>query len=311
MFEGYRVAVVVPAHNEAAHVGDVLRRMPAFVDLVVVVDDGSTDGTGEVVSRVDDARIRLIRHDRPRGVGGAVIAGARAALAAGAELIVKVDGDGQMDPERIEDLLRPLVHEGYHYAKGNRFLHATALRQMPVPRLLGNFALTFLTKLASGYWHVFDPQNGFLAIRAEALRAIDPDRVNPWFFFENDMLIRLNVFGFRVKDVPMPACYGEEQSSLPLERVLVRFPLYLARGFAWRVWEKYMLRDFSPIALFWLLGLPLLLFGFVFGMGTWAHSLASGVPASTGTVMLSVLPFLLGFELILQAIILEIRESPR
>jgi len=311
MFEGQRVAVVVPALNEAAHVGDVLRRMPGCVDLIVVVDDGSTDDTAAVAAAAGAPRVHVIRHTTPRGVGGAMIAGARHALAANADLVVKVDGDGQMDPSRIELLLAPLVRDGYDYAKGNRFLHATALRQMPLPRLLGNFALTFLTKLASGYWHIFDPQNGFVAITAAALRALDLDDINPWFFFENDMLIHLNVFNFRVKDVPIPAHYGAERSSLRVERILVRFPRYLAGGFVWRVWEKYMLRDFSPIAMFWLLGAPLMSFGFLFGMGTWAHSLASGVPASTGTVMLSVLPFLLGFELILQAIMLEIRESPR
>lgn len=311
MFDGQRVAVVVPALNEAAHVGDVVRRMPEYVDVVVVVDDGSTDDTAKVAAAVGDPRVHVIRHPAPRGVGGATIAGARRALELEADLVVKVDGDGQMDPQRIAALLAPLVREGYDYAKGNRFLHATALRQMPVPRLLGNLALTFLTKLASGYWHIFDPQNGFLAVKATALRALDLDDINPWFFFENDMLIHLNVFNCRVKDVPIPAHYGNEQSSLRVERILLRFPAYLTRGFVRRVWEKYMLRDFSPIGMFWLLGAPLMIFGFVFAMATWARSLASGVPASTGTVMLSVLPFLLGFELILQAIMLEIRESPR
>jgi glycosyltransferase involved in cell wall biosynthesis len=311
MYEGHRVAAVVPALNEAPRIGEVLRRMPAFVDLIVVVDDCSTDGTAATAEGVGDSRIQVIRHPQRRGVGGATVSGMQRALEQGADIVVKVDGDGQMDPTRMDALLVPLVRDGYDYAKANRFLHGRALQQMPLPRLLGNFALTFLTKLASGYWHVFDPQNGYVAAKATALRALDLPRLATGFFFENDMLIQLNIFNCRVKDVPLPAHYGNESSSLQVKRILVTFPIYLTRGFCHRVWEKYMLRDFSPIALFWLLGAPLMVGGGVFGLVTWVRSSCSGHAATTGTVMLSVLPFLLGFELILQAIILEIRESPR
>ncbi len=311
MFEGQRVAVVMPAYNEGAHIGGVLQRMPEFVDLVIVVDDRSTDGTGTTALSLGDPRVRVIVNRLDQGVGGATITGMREALAEGADLIVKVDGDGQMDPQRIGELLGPLVNEGYEYTKGNRFLHTDALKQMPKLRLLGSFALTFLTKLASGYWHLFDPQNGFVAIRATALRGIDLDGVARDFFFENDMLIRLNVLGCRAKDIAIPAHYGNEQSHLRVERVLVTFPAYLARGLARRIWEKYVVRDFSPIAVFWLLGVPLLTWGTGFGAYRWFLSWWFGHPASTGTVMLSVLPFLLGFQLVLEAIIQEIRESPR
>lgn len=311
MYEGLRVAAVVPAYNEAAHIGDVIRRMPPYVDCIVVVDDHSSDDTGKVAEQTGDVRVQVIRHASSQGVGGATLAGMQQALAAGAELLVKVDGDGQMDPQQIHHLLDPLVRDGYDYAKANRFLHSDALRQMPRARLLGNFALTFLTKLASGYWHIFDPQNGFLAIRASALRSLPTAHIARGFFFENDMLIHLNIEHCRVKDVPMPAHYGNEQSSLSIRRVLLTFPVQLARGLVVRIWEKYMLRDFSPIAIFWLLGIPLMLFGGAFGSWRWLLSWATATQASTGTVMLSVLPFLLGFELVLQAIILEIRESPR
>ncbi|MBI3783920.1 MAG: glycosyltransferase family 2 protein [Deltaproteobacteria bacterium] len=303
--------MVVPALNEAAHVRSVLQRMPPFVDQIFVVDDQSTDDTAVVAASCGDARVTVIRHPSRQGVGGAMVTGMRRALSEGADLIVKVDGDGQMDPEQIAALIEPLTRDGYDYAKGNRFLHGNALRQMPRPRLFGNFALTFLTKLASGYWHIFDPQNGFLAVRASALRGIDLDSVAHGFFFENDMLIRLNILNCRVKDVAIPALYGSEESSLRIRRVLVTFPTLLLRGLCMRIWEKYMLRDFSAIAVFWLVGIPLIVFGGTFGAWHWAQSWWTGHPASTGTVMLSVLPFLIGFELILQAIILEIRESPR
>jgi len=311
MYEGRRVAAVVPAYNESAHITDVIMRMPEYIDLIIVVDDASSDATAKKAEDFGDPRVQVIRHTTQHGVGGATLSGMRSALGRAADLIVKVDGDGQMDPARISELLDPLVRDGYDYAKGNRFLHSAALRQMPTARLFGNFAMTFLTKLASGYWHIFDPQNGFVAITADALRTIDLDGIAQGFFFENDMLIHLNVFHRRVKDVPMPAHYADEESHLRVNRVLVTFPFNLLRGFRRRIWEKYMLRDFSPIAVFWLVGGPLMLFGGTVGLLVWGNSLWSGHPASTGTVMLGILPFLIGFELILQAIILEIRESPR
>lgn len=311
MYEGRRVAAVVPAYNESAHIADVIRAMPQYVDLIIVVDDASTDATAQKAEAAADPRVQVVRHAVQRGVGGATLSGIRSALGRGADLIVKVDGDGQMDPGRMHELLDPLVREGYDYAKANRFLHSEALRQMPLPRLLGNFALTFLTKLASGHWHIFDPQNGYVAITGDAARAVDLDRIAEDFFFENDMLIQLNVLHRRVKDVAIPARYGNEESKLRLSRVLVSFPPRLLRGFCRRIWEKYVLRDFSPIAVFWLVGAPLMIFGGAVGLLVWAHALWSGKPASTGTVMLGILPFLIGFELILQAIILEIRESPR
>ena len=311
MHEGYRVAAVVPALNEASHIQGVLQRIPAFVDSVVVVDDHSADDTAAVAAALGDPRVQIIRHPETRGVGGATVSGMQRALELGADLVVKIDGDGQMDPTQIESLLHPLIHQGYDYAKANRFLHANALRQMPRHRLVGNFLMTFLTKLASGYWHIFDPQNGYVAIKATALRALDLGQLARGFFFENDMLIRLNILNFRVKDVAMPAYYGGEESALRVNHVVVTFPFYLARGLWRRIWEKYVLRDFSPIAMFWLSGMPLMIFGGVVGALTWTHSLWVGRPATTGTVMLCVLPFLLGFELILQAIILEIRENPR
>lgn len=312
MFQGHKVAVVVPARNEAAHIGDVLRAMPDYVDCIIVVDDGSLDETAEVAAAVGDPRVRVLRRRAdPHGVGAAMVDGFRAALREEADLVVKVDGDGQMDPADISLLLRPLVDDGYDYAKANRFLHTEALRQMPTVRLLGNFVLTFLTKLASGYWHIFDPQNGFVAIRATRLKELSLDQLATDFFFENDVLIQLNILGARVRDVPVPARYGNEQSKLRVWAVVVSFPLRLGRGLLRRIWQKYVLRDFSPIAMFWLLGLPLLAFGLLFGLWHWVQSFRLGQPAPTGTIMLSVLPFLLGFELILQAIILEIRESPR
>jgi len=222
-----------------------------------------------------------------------------------------MDGDGQMDPADLPRLLEPIVDGHCDYAKGNRFLRSRELDIMPRARLAGNFVLTFLTKLASGYWNVFDPQNGYLAIASGTLRLLDLERLSRRYFFENDMLINLNIFDARVRDVAMPSRYGAERSSMRLGRILCSFPYHLFRGYWYRFYRKHVLFDFSPVALFMLTGLPLLAWGTGFGVYTWGQSWLRNQFASTGTVMLSVLPFLVGFELVLQALVLEIRDTPR
>lgn len=311
MFRDARVHVVIPAYNVADHVGPVLRGLPDFVDAVTVVDDGSTDGTAGAAKSVGDRRVTVLQSPANEGVGGAMVRGFRHALSLGEGIIVKMDGDGQMDPADLLRLLEPLVEGRCDYAKGNRFLKSRELDIMPRARLAGNFVLTFLTKLASGYWNVFDPQNGYLAIASGTLQLLDLDRLSRRYFFENDMLINLNIFDARVRDVAMPSRYGTERSSMRLGRILCSFPFHLFRGYWHRFYRKHVLRDFSPVALFMLTGLPLLAWGTGFGVYTWAHSWLRNEFASTGTVMLSVLPFLVGFELVLQALVLEIRDTPR
>jgi len=305
------VAVVVPAWNVAKQIAGVLAGMPELVDEIIVVEDAGSDDTARIVRASSDPRLTLVEHAVNQGVGGATLSGFRAALERGADVVVKMDGDGQMDPAFLPALLEPIVSEGFAYAKGNRFLREDALRDMPTIRLVGSFVLTFLSKLASGYWHVFDPVNGYLAIDASMLRKLPLERIARRHFFESDMLIHLNVFRARVKDVAMPARYGDEESSLRVSRVLVTFPLFLVKGFWYRVYERHVLREFSPVAVFWILGSLLLGWGTVFGAATWLTSIWLERAATTGTVMLSVLPFILGFQLLLQAILTEIQESPR
>jgi glycosyltransferase involved in cell wall biosynthesis len=245
------------------------------------------------------------------GVGGATVLGYRKAVELGSDVIVKVDGDGQMPPEYLSLLLDAIVDQDYDYAKGNRFLAGGSLAFMPRGRLIGNIGLTFMTKLASGYWNIFDPQNGYTAIKAEALRLLNLDAIHKGFFFENDMLIHLNFFGCRVKDISIPARYGEEKSDLSVFKVGVTFPLLLFRRFFYRVYQKYVLRDFSPIALFLILGLILFGWGALFGIYLWIESQLTGRLTPTGTIMLSLLPLILGFQLLLQAIVLDIQETPK
>jgi glycosyltransferase involved in cell wall biosynthesis len=311
MYRGRKVAVVVPAYNVADTIASVINGIPDFVDLIVVVNDASTDRTAGSLRELQTARLTTLQHTLNRGVGGAMVTGFRAALDRGADLIVKIDGDGQMDPEFIPALLDPIVSDGYGYAKGNRFLFNERLREMPKLRLIGTFLLTFLLKLASGYWHVFDPVNGYVAIAADSLRKIPLDRLAKRYFFESDMLIHLNIFKVRVKDVPLPSRYGDEKSSMRLSKVVLSFPFLLLKGFWYRLYKRYVLREFSAVAVFWVFGILFLIWGTGFGSYTWLRSSWSGRPASTGTVMLSVLPFILGFELVLQAMLIEIQDSPR
>jgi glycosyltransferase involved in cell wall biosynthesis len=311
MYKEHRIAVVIPAHNEARHIGQVILGMPAFVDHVIVVDDNSQDATGEVALSIQDPRLILLRTAQQEGVGGAVILGYRKSIELDSDIIVKMDGDGQMPPESLSTLLDAVIDQGYDYAKGNRFLTGDSLAQMPKHRVFGNVLLTFMTKLASGYWNIFDPQNGYTAIKADALRVLDLDRINKRYFFENDVLIQLNFFSSRVKDVAIPAHYGEEESGINLLQVSSTFPFLLLRRYFRRIFQKYVLRDFSPIALLFFLGLPLFLWGFLFGIYIWIKSYVTGHQTATGTIMLALLPLILGFQLLLQAFVMDIQETPK
>jgi glycosyltransferase involved in cell wall biosynthesis len=311
MYKDRRIAVVIPAFNVARHIADVVKAVPDFVDVVIVVEDAATDETAKVVRGLEDPRLTVVHHTVNQGVGAAMTTGFRTAFDRGVDIVVKMDGDGQMDPQFLPALLDPIVLDGCAYTKGNRFLWEDQLSQMPTLRLVGSFGLTFLSKLASGYWHVFDPVNGYFAIEMEVLRKLPLHRIARRYFFENDMLIHLNVFRARVKDVAIPARYGDEQSSMGITQVLLTFPWFLFKGFWYRVYQRHVLREFSAVAMFWVLGSLMLAWGTGFGALTWIRSLLTNRAATTGTVMLSVLPFIMGFQLALQAMLLEIHESPR
>jgi dolichol-phosphate mannosyltransferase len=311
VFLGRRVFVVIPCYNVASHIGDVLASIPEYVDGIVAVDDKSPDDTHAVLTQSTDPRLDIVRHAQNRGVGGAMITGFTRAAELDAEIMVKVDGDGQMDLSYLPALLDPLITQGYLYAKGNRLVDRKALEAMPRARVFGNFALTFLTKMASGYWHIMDPQNGFLAITADTWKLLDHQRIYNGYFFENDMLVNLNLLNARVKDIPMPSRYGNEVSGLRIRQIIPMFSWLLINRTLYRFWTKYVLQDFSPIALFVLAGLPLFAWGVMFGAASWIYNAYLGVVTSTGTVMLSVLPLLLGFQLLLQALVLDIQDTPR
>lgn len=309
VFEGARIAAVVPAFNEEKMIATVIETMPDFVDEIVIVDDCSTDATSAVVSSSTDPRVRLIRHDVNTGVGGAIISGHRAAMAAGSDVNVVMAGDAQMDPAYLPALLERVTTQGYGFAKANRFFSPESFRGMPKHRIFGNIVLSFMTKLASGYWNLFDPQNGYTAIRTEVLRRIDLDRVAPRYSFENDLLIHLNILQVPAVDVPIPAVYGAEVSSIRLSKVVPELVSLLTRGFWRRIWYRYVLWSFSPIALLLVLGLVLFAFGL--GVAIWVcFQVAASVVATAATVMLAALPLMIGTQMLISALQLDIQASP-
>jgi glycosyltransferase involved in cell wall biosynthesis len=310
VYSGQRIAVVVPAFREEAHIADVVRTMPALVDHIVVVDDASPDGTSESALAVGDPRVVVIRHEVNKGVGGSIVTGHRRALELGADIDVVMAGDGQMDPAHLTDLLDPLVHDGYGFAKANRFYSTTSYAGMPGHRVFGNIVLTFMTKAASGYWNLVDPQNGYTAVTRQVLERLPLDRLAERYEFENDQLIWLNILDVRAVDVPIPALYRGEQSSIRLTRVIPRLTSLLFTGFWRRIFLKYVLWSFSPIALLLLVGSFLTLLGLV--VGAWATWETLGpTTASAGTVLLAVAPVLVGINMLVQALALDIAATPR
>ncbi len=312
-WQALRIAVVIPCYRVEKEIAGVLASIPDYVKDVIVVDDASPDGTAQKVGQrmQVDSRVVLLRHEKNAGVGGAMVTGFKNALERGAEIIVKMDGDGQMSAEYLPYLLAPLARCEADYAKGNRFRDFRALQQMPWLRRAGNMGLSFLSKAATGYWNVFDPTNGYVAIRAEALRLLSMDEIDRSYFFETSMLAQLYLIGAVVADVPIPARYGEEVSNLSVRRVLWQFPLKLAITFLRRLVLKTFIYDFSMQAIYLLTGVPLLMFGLLFGAFKWVEYASRNIPAPTGTVMLATLTVLLGIQFLIAAIEIDLRAIPQ
>jgi len=307
-----RIAVVIPAYRCEKQIRGVIETLPPFVDLIIVVEDCSPDNTAAVVQALmqEDPRIHLICHEVNTGVGGAVLDGYERAVALGADVIVKIDSDGQMDPSLMKTLIKPILQRHADYTKGNRFLHASQLKSMPPLRRLGNTGLSFLSKISSGCWNVFDPTNGYTAIHRVAAQLINRENIHRRYFFESSMLIELRLIRAVVRDVYMPARYGDETSSLSEFDSLFRFPPLLLKGFLRRLKIEYFIRDFTPVSLFLVAGIPMVIFGLIFGLYHWAQSIAQQVPATTGTVMVATLPVIIGIQLILQAFVMDIQNTP-
>jgi glycosyltransferase involved in cell wall biosynthesis len=306
------IAAVIPAFNVGGHIAAVLREMPEQIRTVIVVDDGSTDDTAAVVEHcaATDQRIQLIRHDRNRGIGAAMVTGFARSLELNAAVVVKIDGDGQMPLSMLANLIHPLILGDADYAKGNRFRDFQAIRRMPPLRRFGNVVLSFLAKAATGYWHCFDPTNGFVAIRSSVLSQLPLQRIDPTYFFEISILSHLYLLGAVVKEEPMPARYQGEPSNLSIPAVILDFPLRLFKVFIRRIVLKNFLYDFSVETIEISAGAILLFGGALYGGYNWLWYALHRLAAPTGTVVLSALMIMLGFQFLLSAIALDLQSVP-
>ncbi|MDZ4348362.1 MAG: glycosyltransferase family 2 protein [Xanthomonadaceae bacterium] len=310
--QSHAIAVVLPCFRVTRHILSVIDSMPAQVGIIYCVDDACPDGSGSFIeANATDPRVRVLRHGENQGVGGAVMTGYRQAIADGAQVIVKIDGDGQMDPALLPAFVAPILRGDADYTKGNRFWDLTAIGRMPLLRRVGNLALSFLAKLSTGYWNLFDPTNGYTAIHADIAARLPLDSISRRYFFETDMLFRLNTLRAVVVDVPMDARYGDEVSNLKVSRIFGEFAFKHVRNTFKRIAYNYYLRDLSIASLELIAALGLLTFALLFGGWHWWQSAQSGVPAAVGTIMIATVAVVSGLQFLLAFLNFDIANLPR
>lgn len=300
MYLGKKVGVVVPAYNEERLIFRVLSTIPSFVDRIIVVDDASVDLTSQVVmdfkEKNSDGRIILIRHEKNSGVGGAIVSGYKRALEEDMDVVAVMAGDGQMDPEDLPRIIEPVAKGEVDYTKGNRLFRGESWRMIPHVRYLGNAVLSLFTKIASGYWHVADSQSGYTAISRVALKRLDLDSLYTKYGFPNDMLIKLNIHNFKVRDISVRPVYNiGEDSGIRLYKVIPKISWLLVKGFFRRLFEKYVIRDFHPLVFFYIMGLILFPAGFLFGLYLLYLRIFSG-PVSATSALFSAFLIITGLQ---------------
>lgn len=306
------IAVVIPSYKVTRHVMGVIEAIGPEVQRIYCVDDACPEGSGDFIeANCRDPRVKVLRHDVNQGVGGAVMTGYRAAVADGAAVIVKIDGDGQMDPSLLPGFVAPILRGDADYTKGNRFWDLKHIQRMPLVRRIGNLGLSFLAKLSSGYWDLFDPTNGYTAIHGRVAARLPYESISRRYFFETDMLFRLNVLRARVVDVPMDAKYGDEVSNLKITQVLFEFTAKHLRNTIKRVGYSYFLRDLSIASIELLIGLGLLVFSMVFGGFHWVQSISTGASTPVGTIMIATVSAISGLQFLMAFIGFDIANMPR
>ena len=306
-----KIAVVVPCYRTTEQVLDVLKQIPSIVNTIYCVDDACPDNTGKLIEKeCKDKRVKVLYNDVNLGVGGAMVSGYKQALSDNQDIIIKIDADNQMDPSLIPVFVKPIVNGQADYTKGNRFYNIESVEGMPIIRVIGNAILSFLSKLSTGYWGLFDPNNGYTAIHAKVLKLIPLDKLSKRYFFESDMLFRLNTLRALVMDIPMKANYGNEKSNLSIKHSIFEFSFKHVRNFFKRIFYNYYLRDFSVASIEWLLGPLLLIYGVIFGLDKWAYSVITGMHATAGQVMNAALPTIIGLQLFLSALNYDMENKP-
>lgn len=310
VYHDHSIAVVVPAYNEELLISDTLSSIPSFIDRIYVVNDGSRDKTQDIIERIsqDDPRVVPIRHEKNRGVGAAISSGYKRARDDNMSITIVIDGDNQMDSQLMPSMIDPLVKNHADYTKGNRLLSPEYRRGMSKWRFFGNSILTFLTKFSSGYWNLMDPQNGYTAISHRALERINLDTIYPRYGYLNDILVKLNIFGFRVMNIEMPARYGREKSKIRYGSYIGRVSLLLLSDFFYRLRMKYIVLSFHPVVFFYLFGFLLTLLGLLAGLFTFNYVFIHGGPLFVRGV-LSILIFALGLQFLSFALLFDIQEN--
>ena len=309
MIKHNKIAVIIPCFKVGKSINTLLSRFESFVDFIIVVDDSCPNKTFSYVP-LNRKKIIVIRNSKNLGVGGAVIAGYREALRLGADIFVKIDGDGQMDPQICHKFISPILSGRADYTKGNRFYNVDDVIKMPLIRIIGNAALSFITKFSTGYWNIFDPTNGYTAIHRVVLLRIPLDKVSNRYFFESDMLFRLGTIRAKVEDVPMTAHYKNEVSNLKVSSVLFEFILKHLKNFFKRIFYNYFLRDFNVASLELLIGLSFIFVGSTMGFKSWYNSYEFNIAAPYGTMMLASVLIILGVNLLLSFLNFDIQSTP-
>ncbi|MFN8390056.1 MAG: glycosyltransferase family 2 protein [Bdellovibrionota bacterium] len=307
-----KIAVVIPAYRVKKQVLDVLRGIGPEVAQIILVDDACPEHSADFVeANFQDPRLTIVRHERNQGVGGAMVSGYRKALELNADVVVKLDGDGQMNPAQIPELVHAIEIGEADYCKGNRFFSIESLAEMPIFRLVANSVVSFVSKAVSSYWNLMDPANGFTAIHANVLRAIPLDKIDRGYFFESDMLFRLGLLRAVAQDIPIDARYADEISNIKIPREAVQFPIKYFTRFWKRICYSYFIHDFNVCSVEMITGSLLLLFGIVFGGIHWRQSILLGVPATSGTVILAALPVVVGTQLLIAALSFDVNNVPK
>lgn len=307
-----RIAVAIPCYKVTQHVLGVISAIGPEVQTIYAVDDGCPEGSGRFIEEHNrDPRVRVLYNPENRGVGGAIVTAYHAAIQDDMDIVVKIDGDGQMNPVLLPHFVRPIARGLADYTKGNRFYRPESLRGMPPIRLFGNAALSFLTKLSCGYWSSMDPTNGYTAIHTAVLRKLPLEKLERRYFFETDMLYRLNTIRAVVHDVPMDSVYADEESNLKISKILPEFLRKHATRLVKRYVYLYLLRDFNIGSLYSILGSALCLVGIIFGGVHWAQSAITGQPASSGTVMFAALPLIIGIQFLIAFLHYDVSNAPR
>lgn len=308
LFNLYRIAVVVPTYNEELLIAETLKGIPDYVHRIYAIDDGSSDRTWEIINSVNDVRVVPIRHEANRGVGAAIVTGYKRALADHMDIVAIMAGDNQMDPEQLPRLIMPIIEGKADYTKGNRLISKEFRKGMSKWRSFGNFLLTMLTKIASGYWSIADPQNGYTAISRRALEALDLDSVYTYYGYCNDLLVKMNAYGLRTMDIIMPSRYGRERSKIRYSKYILKVSPMLFKQFLWRLKTKYILLDFNPLVLFYAASMVMVPAGIFFGILVMAEKV-TGQPISQNFPMFTVFFTLIGIQFLIFAMLFDMQAD--